>query len=129
MSTDTTTKDQKTAEVSESTLNDLLSDCIGLHKDRLDSKFSKLERDFVEKWREWNDSKSMISVGVLENLFRVHCDEKDPDCLDRFSPIGFYKYSELGEITERDMIVAETLIQWLGTNVGQGFLHELGFHR
>lgn len=44
--------------------------------------------------------------------------------------LGTYKYSEeLGPVTVRDKIVAETVIQWLGTNVGRGFLNECGFHR
>ena len=32
-------------------------------------------------------------------------------------------------VTERDEVVAATVMQWLGSPVGQGFLRDLGYER
>ena len=112
----------------QSALNDLLSVSVGLHKDRMKSDLSDVERTFVREWQAINEE-SGITTQILECLFQIHCDREDPGCLDYFSASNFSKHTELGAPNDRDRIVAETVIQWLGTNVGRGFLHSCGFTR
>lgn len=117
-------------EVSESKLTDLLSVSVGLHKNRMKSNLSAMERIFVCEWHKMNND-FPGTTNILDCLFQMSCDENDPDCIDRFTSggLGYHKHTELGPLTERDKIVAETVIQWLGTNVGRGFLHNCGFTR
>lgn len=45
-----------------------------------------------------------------------------------FSP-GFIEDILLDDVSDRDRVVAATVIQWLGSPVGQGFLRELGYQK
>ncbi len=59
------------------------------------------EEYFAKKWEEWCDR------GHLEWIMGIVEQAKD--------------------LTERDAQVAATVIQWLGSPVGRGFLSELGY--
>jgi hypothetical protein len=73
----------------------------GLHAYRLKDSFHATEREFAEAWeRQGNTLAYLLGNG------------RDP-----LAP------------SERDAIVAATVIQWLGSNVGQAFLSDLGFKR
>lgn len=56
-----------------------------------------VERIFAEAWMKWNK-------------------RHDHDILNMLMPPGF-------NVTQREASVVATVIQWLGTNVGSGFLH------
>ena len=62
-------------------------------------KQNPLERQYAEVWRQKQDS------GLLEYLMG--------DGASR------------GAVSERDELVAATVIQWLGSPVGQGFLRDV----
>tara|TARA_B100001094_G_scaffold150751_1_gene145899 strand:+ start:56 stop:517 length:462 start_codon:yes stop_codon:yes gene_type:complete len=64
------------------------------------------ERVFADKW-EFNDEKH---ARTLDHLLA-----EDPDACDPPRP------------SDRDKMVAATVIQWLGSPVGQGFLRDCGF--
>lgn len=65
-----------------------------------------LERLFADEWRELNTGHGR-GHGPLAYMLAE----------DRNHPRG--------EVTERDAMVAATVIQWLGSNVGQCFLREV----
>jgi hypothetical protein len=104
----------------------------GLHSSRLASSYGPTpefhnhrEAAFIAEWaREHTEA----SVGdLLAALFEVPCrddDDGSKSLFDRAMASGrrFAKFP-LGEVpTERDRIVAATVIQWLGTNCGMCFL-------
>ena len=93
---------------------------IGLHADRLaKDRDNPREVAFVRQWHHEHDGNDLLS-----ELLRVSCDRNDPERQGGIlgDPLGyFYKYP-LGKTTERDRIVAETVIQWLGSNVGLDFV-------
>lgn len=64
---------------------------------------NQLEKIFAEQWRELNEGEGR-RYGVLEYLLA-----KEPN-------------TPQGEVTQRDATVAATMMQWLGTSVGQCFL-------
>lgn len=70
-----------------------------LYPERFNTGFR--ERLYVEAWAKDNERKPWLNSGrgILELLVKP-----------------------LGPITQRDMDVATAVIQWLGTNVGMGFL-------
>jgi hypothetical protein len=77
----------------------------GMHFER--TRKEPLERAFALAWQELQESNT---VSILEYLLAKNNNR----------PLA-------GEISERDQLVANTIIQWLGTNVGQCFLS--GVHR
>ncbi len=68
-------------------------------------KDNPAERIFAEVWEEKNSSK--YSQPLLDLLLAE--DNNRP----------------MGEVTERDRMVAATVIQWLGSPVGEGFLQDV----
>ena len=64
-----------------------------------------MEKHFAEKWEEINDSVS--GRGLLDYLLAKTVNEAD------------------GVVTERDRTVAATIVQWLGSPVGQGFIEDV----
>ena len=68
-------------------------------------KQNPAERIFAEAWEEKNSSKYVRSI--LDYLLAE--DNNRP----------------MGEVTERDRMVAATVIQWLGSPVGEGFLQDV----
>lgn len=75
----------------------------GLHTYRL--RDNPLEQKFAKAWAA--DNKRSAGCDLLDYLLAV-----DPN------------YPK-GEVSQRDATVAATIIQWLGTPVGQSFLHQV----
>ncbi len=72
-------------------------------------RFSRepLEENFVRKWRELNKN--------------CMTDELEYKHLYYLLSLGH----DLSDITDRDIQVAETVIQWLGSSVGQSFIRSV----
>ena len=117
--------------VSEKTMRDLAGDLrkhalaiasLGSHALRHTSyheqrrnEHNPRERVFAELWEQQNDAKRM-STGVLLALLTKDVvndlySRRDREWIDT-------------PMTTRDMRVAATVVQWLGSNVGMGFLEE-----
>jgi len=72
-----------------------------------------LEKAFFEQWMEENKPLAHINNGhgILQDLF-----------IERTGELQQRKW--IAEINNRDRWIVATVIQWLGTNVGMGFLRE-----
>jgi hypothetical protein len=80
----------------------------GLHQYRF--KDEPIEERFAKKWEEHNvnsASKQLDGKGTLDYLLAKNANYPN------------------GEVTPRDREVAATVIQWLGSPVGTGFLTEV----
>lgn len=66
------------------------------------TEYGDLEKAFADEWEADNKN----GCGILQKLF-----------IDNFSKWVLF-------ITSRDRYVAATVVQWLGSNVGFGFLHK-----
>ena len=77
----------------------------GLHVSRLLSDENKLEVIFAKEWEKANESFSSSSI-LLDHML-----SQDTDYPHR--------------VTEREQQVAATIMQWLGTEIGQGFLKDV----
>ena len=69
------------------------------------------ERVFFDKWCEYNDTSKGMTYSTLEYIL---ADKPNHPA---------------GECTARDEEIAATVIQWLGSPVGQQFLNDCGFVR
>ena len=79
----------------------------GLHQYRF--KQNPLEEQFALAWEEKN--------------LNLHGQEDGRGTLDYL--LADDPNQPCGEVTERDRIVAATVIQWLGSPVGQGFIDDV----
>jgi len=82
------------------------------------------ELEFSKKWQEWEQRESKYNDGLLSLIMSVPCSRSDPANF-RTSLAAQPMKHPIGEPTERDRQVAESVIQWLGTNVGQCFIQEV----
>lgn len=73
-------------------------------------KQNPTERIFAELWEEINE-RNRIGYGILDYMLAETTNMPN------------------GEVTDRDRIVAATVIQWLGSPVGQAFLNEVNEKR
>lgn len=73
---------------------------------------SDREKAFARLWRNDNKKKSWFNsgFGTLQDLF--------------FYTGNIFQYYPLLIITNRDRVIAATVIQWLGSNVGFSFLQK-----
>lgn len=73
------------------------------------------ERMYFLKWEAQNKRERCLNggFGTLELLLAPYESDKN-SLLPSYVP----------PISQRDAVVAATVIQWLGTNCGQGFMHE-----
>ena len=78
----------------------------GKNANRLEA--NPVEKKFAEAWDEMNDLSRQGSLGTLNWLLA-----EDPN------------WPKDGEVTPRDRMVAATVIQWLGSNLGQYFLGQI----
>jgi len=79
----------------------------GMSEHRL--KDNPIEFRLSQLWKEWNrDGRT-----TLAHLLNVHPERP----------------GHPPEPTDRDFVVAATVVQWLGSPVGQSFLEEAGFGR
>ncbi len=86
----------------------------GLYPER--QKVNLRERVFAEEWNNLNIPRYGLNSGYIQ-LENILLEEMYPTQAPG-SPFRALK----GEVTERDAFVAASVIQWLGTNCGQGFL-------
>jgi len=77
---------------------------VGRSAHRLDD--NPLEKEFADEWRELNSGEGR-GHGVLASLMARNPNKPE------------------GEVTQRDAMVAATIIQWLGSPVGQGFVEKV----
>ncbi len=77
----------------------------------------KKEKAFSEVWKEINTPQYSINGGYI-SLEHILLPQLYPGNPLQFNPLK-------GELTERDCLVAASVIQWLGTNCGQGFLERV----
>ncbi len=95
----------------------------GLHKKRLLTGVDWREEAFWNEWRGEHKTPGVDNRDLLLNLFEVPCADDDPEKAGGYKCFsGSYK-RPLGFPTERDRIVASTVIQWLGTNCGIDFVN------
>ncbi len=87
---------------------------IGFKHERTQWEFSEMEKALSEYWQEENIARSWINFGYgsLQDLFFSHTG-------------NFFRPHKMEtRITNRDRFIVATVIQWLGTNCGRGFLIE-----
>jgi len=84
-----------------------MSKPIGINASRLQRKLHKDEAAFVEQWQSFNENNEAIRYILSSD--------------NMLPPIP----------SQHDCVIAETMIQWLGSNVGMGFvlsvLEKLGY--
>lgn len=74
------------------------------------------EQSFRDQWLKENEPHSGINsgYGILQDLF-----------IETANPVSALSGGKILEvITDRDRMIVATVIQWLGSNCGMGFLHE-----
>lgn len=82
----------------------------GFFAERLAHESGEAERAFADRWKYYNEH-----FHVLQHLTQR----------EKGSPFaGAFRFEPIIELTPRDAAVAATVVQWLGSNVGQGFLAE-----
>lgn len=92
-----------------------------LHSDRLaENRDNPREVAFAAQWQYEHEY-----ADKLGNLFAVYTTKDDPEGhKSLFDPFGSHIKFPLGVPTERDRIVAATVVQWLGSNCGMSFIYE-----
>lgn len=78
----------------------------GLRADRLSDRMNALEKTFSNQWDKLNHSECS-NTPMIYWLLSDQPNDPQPT-------------------SKRDEIVAATIIQWLGTNIGQSFLNDCG---
>lgn len=112
--------DNNDISLSNSEIEDLISVAVqqdawennkGYRHERVE--YNPLEKAFYEQWMEENKPKGYINNGngILQDLF-----------IERTGELQQRKW--ITDINNRDRWIVATVIQWLGTNVGMGFLRE-----
>jgi hypothetical protein len=89
----------------------------GIRVHRLEHPGSYIEKAFHDQWLKDNypDKSTSFGHGILQDLFIE----------SKSHPFAVNPKTEVIEIiTDRDRKIVATVIQWLGTNIGQCFLHE-----
>ncbi len=88
---------------------------VGFRVDR--TEHNPVEKAFHDQWMKENEPVAGYNCGngILQDLF-IESDGHP------FSAFNGRKTVEV--ITDRDRMIVATVIQWLGSNVGQGFLYE-----
>lgn len=85
-----------------------------------------LELEFSHEWLTMKKQEEMNNTHyenqLLATILSVPCSPLERDAVQTSS--GFIKHP-IGVPTERDEIVAASVIQWLGTNVGQNFIERV----
>ena len=94
----------------------------GLHRRRIeDESHSPIEAAFRDAWRQQHEFQDL-----LDQLLRVPCSGTDAQRItgQLGDELGQHWKQPLGEATERDRVVAATVVQWIGSNCGMSFLRE-----
>lgn len=103
----------------ENELEDLLS--LAVQQDAYENnkgyKFERTEQNprekaFYEEWLEENKPLPYVNngQGILQDLF--------------IENNGMFSKKYVTQINKRDRMIVATVIQWLGSNCGMGFLHQ-----
>lgn len=97
----------------------LLAPHEGLHSYRMRCDDPGLELEFAALWAEWCRGRKDINSGV--GTFDFLTTDPHPD-----DPLMMIWQSRRAKIAVDDShrAVAATVVQWLGTNIGQSFIHE-----
>lgn len=84
------------------------------------------EKIFADAWEKENADRRGINygMGILQDLMVTQRAAKRGDLSVRDSFSVFGRLRVAFEITPRERIIVATVIQWLGTNCGWGFLTE-----
>jgi len=91
----------------------------GLHKHRLTQQAGNpREVAIAELW-----TRQHAHNDTLRTLFEVPCMDDDPD-KTAYHPGWGWSKTPLGEPTERDRIVAASIIQWTMTGCGMSLVNE-----
>ena len=88
----------------------------GLYTHRL--KDNEEEQRFANAWAKWNRDGLTILASLLDQRPRGPTGVPDD-----------WRGPQPPNPSDRDHVVAATLVQWLGSPVGQSFLEELGYTR
>lgn len=85
-------------------------------------EFALYERAFADVWNEINQERPFIGngLGQLQDMMINTCEnpKRPPPKEIQADIFGSY-------VTQRERFIVADLIQWLGSNVGRGFLHEV----
>lgn len=75
---------------------------------------------YAKRWKKLNERSPGVNRGftALEWILARDCKPENR----RFNEFAFGGWQIPGVVTQRDAAVAASVIQWLGTNCGQGFL-------
>lgn len=93
--------------------------CDGLHTNRLTKEAGNpREVAFSEEWKSLHEFHDHLAM-----LMQIQCDRNDPERIHDWG-LGTNTKPGLGEITDRDRIIAGTIAQWLGSNVGMSFIKQ-----
>lgn len=91
----------------------------GLHAERLaPNRENPREVSFSAQWKQEHQYRDLLA-----QLLQVPCNKGEAGSNCDFAFGGYWK-RPLGEPTERDRIVAATVVQWLGSNCGFGMVRE-----
>jgi len=87
---------------------------VGLFSERINH--NEREKAFHDQWLKENIETYGVNYGfgILQDLFFQSSG----------NPMGLMASKCLERINERDRMIVATVIQWLGSNVGMGFLNE-----
>jgi hypothetical protein len=91
---------------------------IGLHSRRLEpNQNNPREIAFIKQWRHENKY-----TDILYRLMSIPCGPDDPE--RDIHTFGYPTKLPLGQPQKRDRIIVETVLQWLGSNVGFDFVRQ-----
>ncbi len=93
----------------------------GIHANRLRQEAGNpREIAFASQWAKEHEYSDLLRF-----LFLVNAMSDEEGAVPIYDPARFNAYARfpVGEITDRDRIIAATLMQWLGSNIGMSFLH------
>lgn len=90
---------------------------LGANRLKYDCHSTERELAFAQHWAQKQELQH-----ILHLLMRETCEQEDEDCSGREFG-NYYKYP-LNTPDERDERMSQTLMQWLGTNVGFSFVCE-----
>ncbi len=96
----------------------------GLHAERLKpNRDNPREVAFAKQWAHEN---GWQSGSIIASLLQVPCEKDDPDCVTRHDIMAQFGHHKLpiGPASERDEIIAATIFQWLGSNIGMDALRQ-----
>jgi hypothetical protein len=83
-------------------------------------KCEGMEATFADEWARENAERGPI----IDQLAMLPCRRGDEGAAETRGIGGYQRCALEGGANARDRVVAATIVQWLGTNVGSSFLYE-----